>query len=71
LRNASTFKESLKKIKTGFVEVSSDFFDYLNEHTDGRVGYNHIYYSFDNKIYLVYYILSDEAKFVVLQIDEI
>lgn len=49
----------------------SDAFDYLNNHTDGVVGHNHIFYNTDDAMYVIYYVLSDSAKFKILEIREV
>lgn len=59
------YKKSPKKM---IVICRSKAFDYLNDCTDGVVGRNHIYYRIGNVIYVIYYALTDDARFEILEI---
>lgn len=62
------FKKSPLPLK---VVDGSEAFNYLNAHTDGVVGYNHIFYNISFRTFLIYYTLSDDAKFTILEIREV
>lgn len=64
----NTYKKSPERL---LVADKSNAFKYLNHCSDGVVGHNHIYFSANYTTHLIYYMLSDDAKFTILEIREV